>query len=103
MSILNQPIDSTPSIQEVARNITINAQDTFQKNLMQFDFLTREIWQNPNATPAEIIEELGTNAGDVLKLHKELGDMLCSQVEGCIVCDSVLEYRINEDGTASLI
>lgn len=101
MNILNEPIESTPSLDVVCNNCVSNVQHTYRQTTRLYENLTRQIWDNPYFTSAEILSGLGTKAADVLTVQEKLADSLNGLVEGCVTChrDS---YTKNDDGTVTL-
>ena len=79
MSILNQShIQQVEPAVRAARNVkqsTSQLANSLVSNWIQgFD----KIWNNPRATPEEILAELGTDAGEVMELSTELVTFLAS-------------------------
>lgn len=107
MSILdNNLLEITPPNSQIIANtlkgITIQ---TFLNLADRFNNGSKMFWSNPNASPSEIAEALGTDAREVFELHYALGQLIGSiKPESIQTGLSVIgQFTMNEDGTVTVI
>jgi len=106
MSILdNNPQNPVDRAVRVANNIKGSTRQTFQMMTNAFNMGSKNFWNNPQATPTQIAEALGTDAKEAFELHYALGQLINS-----IKPDSIQEgwaaigqFTMNEDGTVTII
>ena len=106
MSILdNNPQSPVDKAVRVANNIKGSTRQTFQMMTNAFNMGSKNFWNNPQATPTQIAESLGTDAKEVFELHYALGLLINS-----IKPDSIQEgwgvigqFTMNEDGTVTIL
>lgn len=60
------------------------------------------IWENPKATPAEILAVIGTRAVALFMLSAQLQELLNSARPDSIDLKPPVEVKLNEDGTVTL-
>jgi hypothetical protein len=101
MDILNQQVENTPSLDMVCNNCIANVQHSYRQTMRLYENLTRQVWENPYYSSAEIISGLGTKAADVLTVQEKLAQSLNGLVSGCVSCHQD-SYTKNEDGTVTL-
>lgn len=104
MSILDQNIQTTEAV-VIANNIKATARQTFNYIVNAFNMGSRNFWDNPNATPAEISQALGTDAKEVFLLHYALGQLIVNiKPEAINQGLSVIgQFTMNEDGTVTIL
>ena len=106
MSILdNNPLTPVDKAVRVANAIKSTTRQTFQMMTNAFNMGSKNFWNNPHATPAQIAEALGNDAREVFELHYALGLLINS-----IKPDSIQEgwaaigqFTMNEDGTVTIL
>jgi hypothetical protein len=106
MSILDN--NSQPPVDKavrVANTIKGTTKQTFQMMTNAFNMGSKNFWNNPHATPAQIAEALGTDAREVFELHYALGQLINSIKpesiqEGWAV---IGQFTMNEDGTVTIV
>ena len=106
MSILdNNPQSPVDKAARVANNIKGSTRQTFQMMTNAFNMGSKNFWNNPQATPTQIAEALGTDAKEVFELHYALGQLINS-----IKPESIQEgwgvlgqFTMNEDGTVTIL
>lgn len=61
-------------------------------------------WNNPNATPSEIAEQLGTDAKEIFELHYKLGQLIASVKPEDISqgLNLIGNFTMNDDGTVTI-
>lgn len=101
-------LDYMPQVEEAnqaAQNIIGQLQGMFIRNKRAFEHTSETFWANPNVTPQQIADVLGTNAGGIFALHAKLGELLAmvdpTSVEHGL--SFVGEFTTNEDGTVTVI
>jgi hypothetical protein len=113
MSILKQPVSKNKNrgvrISEAElRQITINISSDVPK---QWERGFRLIWDNPRATPAEMLETLGTDAAEFFELSNNLFAFIQTIMDGRLDSElarltDLLNLRkpvtIHPDGTVTL-
>lgn len=88
MSLLNSEIRIQPSKEAIVQNtvnaITHSPAKTFRDLVKIQNMGISMVWNNPNATPQEIIDGLGDNAIKVFQFHGALTNFLIniSQIDG---------------------
>jgi hypothetical protein len=66
---------------------------------------SKMFWDNPNATPQQIVAALGPDAKQLFELHYKLGQLI-STVNPADISEgsSVIgEFTMNEDGTVTIL
>lgn len=106
MSILDSnlvPEFTKPQV--IANNLKFATVQTFQMMVNSFNFGSQNFWNNPEASPAEIAQELGTDAKEVFQLHYALGQLIANvKPEAINEGLSVIgQFTMNEDGTVTVI
>jgi len=105
MSVLDRPAtpEITPALR-VAAQIKQTARNTFQQLFNTFESSIKTFWLNPQATPAEIAAAIGTDAGEVFKLHAKLGAFLNDVKPGCVTSAASLvgDVTYHDDGTVTV-
>ena len=102
MSILTENQNQPPSLSEVVKRIKKNNRNTFEQIKSLREGLCNQLWDNPRFTPAEILAELGTEAGEILEIHESLEIALNNLVSGCASCNNVLPYTVADNGSVTL-
>lgn len=99
----NNPIPNNPI--EISKRLKNQAKNVYDTMVSMFIRTSRMFWSNPNATPEEISEALGTDAKKLFELHYKLGQFIAeinpsdiSEVSGIIG-----KFTINEDGTVTVL
>lgn len=105
MSILD---DSQPVINDaelIANNIKGSAKNLFQMMVNNFNYGAKNFWDNPQATPSEIAEALGTDAREVFLLHYALGQLI-NNIKPEAISEGwshIGQFTMNEDGTVTIL
>lgn len=63
------------------------------------------VWSNPNATPQEILDEIGTDAADLFIAGSKLVDIVLTQNPAALTEEQYLPKQaptLNPDGTVTL-
>lgn len=106
MSILDiNPAPQLTDAQIIANTLKDATIQTFQMMVNSFNSGAKTFWDNPQASPSEIAQELGSNAREVFQLHYMLGQLI-----GSVKPESIAEgwslvgqFTMNEDGTVTII
>ena len=61
-----------------------------------------DVWDNPDLTPQEVFDSLGTSGAELLTLADVLSSTVNGVVPGTIETGYPYEYTINEDGTVTI-
>lgn len=102
MSILDiNPVPQLTNAQIIANTLKGATVQTFQMMVNSFNSGAKKFWDNPQATPSEIAQALGSDAKEVFELHYALGQLLSSIKPESIEqgLSVVGQFTINEDGT----
>jgi hypothetical protein len=105
MSILDN-VNIEDSVSErISNYIKIQTKQNFESMVLFFNEGAKSFWKNPNATPTQIANNLGTNAKEIFELHHALGQFIAnikpeSIEEGLSV---IGQFTMNEDGTVTII
>lgn len=113
MSIISKQVTDQPAPDKMAaQQILRQARSLFQLILTHHKQGYRMVWNNPRATPEEVIAALGTDAVEVFSLSSQLGTLLAAAVGNDMkkivehgIPTGVPEgysYKANEDGTITL-
>lgn len=104
MSILDN-ISSISPAQNAANNMRNQARDLFGAMVNVFNSGSQEFWNNSNATPEEIANELGSDAKEIFELHSKLGQLIASVKPLAIEegLSLVGNFTLNDNGTVSII
>lgn len=66
---------------------------------------SNNFWNNPMIPPSAIADALGTNAGEVFRLHYALGSLI-NQIKPQSIAyglSKIGQFTINQDGTVTII
>jgi hypothetical protein len=97
---------------QAAQQILRQARSLFQLILSHHKQGFRQVWDNPRATPEEVVAALGTDAAEVFALSGQLSTLLAAAVGNDM--KKIIElgipvgvpenytYKVNEDGTLTL-
>lgn len=105
MSILdNNPQNPVDKAISVASTIKGSTRQTFHMMTNAFNSGSKNFWKNPHATPAQIVEALGTDAREVFELHYALGQLINSIKPESIQegWNVIGQFTMNEDGTVTI-
>lgn len=104
MSILDN-INNISLAQNAANNMRNQARDLFGAMVNVFNSGSQEFWNNSNATPEEIANELGSDAKEIFELHSKLGQLIASVKPLAIEegLSLVGNFTLNDNGTVSII
>ena len=61
------------------------------------------VWNNPNATPAEIWSTLGTQGVSLIMAHYQTQLLLQQLNPNYVVLTAPVELKLNEDGTVEIV
>jgi hypothetical protein len=89
----------------VASNIKEATKQTFQIMVNAFNTGSKMFWNNPDATPLEIAQALGSDAREVFELHYALG-LLVNSIKPERIQEGwgvIGQFTMNEDGTVTII
>jgi len=104
MSILDDAQPTINNVELIANNIKGSAKNLFQMMVNNFNSGAKNFWNNPQATPTQIAEALGTDAREVFELHYALGQLINSIKPESIQqgWDVIGQFTMNEDGTVTI-
>ena len=97
---------------QAAQQILRQARSLLQLILSHHKQGFRQVWDNPRATPEEVVAALGTDAAEVFALSGQLSTLLAAAVGNDM--KKIIElgipvgvpenytYKVNEDGTLTL-
>lgn len=90
--------------QEIASNLKIQAKNIYNNMLNTYTRGVKLFWDNPNATPQEISNALGTDAKELFELHYKLGQLISSVDPIAIATGATVigQFIMNEDGTVTI-
>lgn len=88
----------------IANTLKIATVQTFQMMVNSFNSGAKTFWDNPQASPPEIAQELGTDAKEVFQLHYMLGQLIGSVKPEAISegWSLVGQFTMNDDGTVTI-
>jgi hypothetical protein len=97
---------------QAAQQILRQARSMFQLILTHHKQGYRSVWENPRATPEEVVAALGKDAAEVFALSAQLSGLLAAAVGNDMKKITELgipvgvpenyTYKVNEDGTLTL-
>jgi hypothetical protein len=112
MSILAKPEPVQKTAAEIAaENVASNIRSLAELIASQWRNCYREVWENENATPAEILAAFGENGGEVFEFSTAIIELIagkCSErrpdlVEGIMTRAAMIPpVTIAEDGTVTI-
>lgn len=90
---------------EISKRLKTQAKNVYNTMVGMFIRTSKMFWNNPNATPEEIAEALGTDAKKLFELHYKLGQFIAEINPSDIAEVSPLigSFTINEDGTVTVL
>lgn len=88
----------------IANTLKVATVQTFQMMVNSFNSGAKTFWDNPQASPSEIAQELGTDAKEVFQLHYMLGQLIGSVKPEAISegWSLVGQFTMNDDGTVTI-
>lgn len=104
MSILDNNPSSLNQAKLVADRLRQMTRTTYAQMAHSFNEGSKIFWQNAGSTPAEIANELGTDAKEIFELHYKLGQLISTIKPDSINAGlSVIgNFTINDDGTVTI-
>lgn len=106
MSILDNNLEiNRPSPAKLAANRLIQTtRQTYQQMVSSYNTGAQLFWNNNNASPEAIAQELGTNAKEVFELHYKLGQLLNTIKPESITTgtSAIGNFTLNQDGTVTI-
>lgn len=101
MSLFDPAIVATPA-QEAAQRCFGNAK-TMHQNCIDLTTITfNDIWNNPNASPADVLAAIGLKGAEFFDLSGKLQGLLNEAEPGCINLAPPVPVTINPDGTVTI-
>lgn len=104
MSFLTQPRPSNlPGVERVADQQKNDAIRTFESMVATYERGLASFWSHHRFTPQEISDAIGTDAGEMFRLHAVLAAtiMLADPTAVLTNVDTLGTFTINEDGTVT--
>lgn len=100
-------LDYTPqqtAANKAAQQITDLLRAMYRKNKIAFEETARIFWANPDATPQEVSNVLGTHASGIFSLHAQLGTLIASVDPSGVNAglSYVGSFTQNSDGTVTI-
>lgn len=104
MSILDKEVDYQNYAVVVASDILNVYKQLYNNMIEQYRHGTLLYWRNSKATPQEIADAFGTDAGEIFQNHYALGQLLTTinPEEVAQINELVGNFTINEDGTVTI-
>lgn len=105
MSILDKEIQQDNNAVLVSADILRVFKSLFNHMIDEYRHATNLFWRNSKATPQEIVNVFGEDAGEVFQKHYALGQLLSSlDAEQVNEINQVIgNFTQNEDGTVTII
>lgn len=99
----NNIIQGSP--QKISNQLKTQAQNVYNTMVAVFLRSSKMFWENPNATPQQIAEALGTDAKQLFEVHYKLGQFISSINPSDIeeISSIVGNFTVNEDGTVTVL
>jgi hypothetical protein len=99
----NNIIQGSP--QKISNQLKTQAQNVYNTMVAVFIRSSKMFWENPNATPQQIAEALGTDAKQLFEVHYKLGQFISSINPSDIeeVSSIIGNFTMNEDGTITIL
>ena len=94
-------ITNTPD--KIAIGIKLNAYSVLDFLKITHNTNMQIVWDNQEATPAEILNSLGKDASEIFKLSSALIDFIISIEPTFQPKVPTKEYIINDDGTVTIV
>jgi len=105
MGVFDNNVTTEDKAKEVADSLISITKNTFDKILLAYTNGVQTFWNNPQATPQEISDALGTDASEVFSLHYKLGELIATVNPDLLSNTASLigNFTQNEDGTVTII
>lgn len=103
MPIINTN-DQVNAAEAAKSNLLEITNKTFDRMVKAYNHGVAIFWQNPRATPQEIADALGDQAGEMFNLHYDLGELIF-KYDMTAISDSMVKvgnFTMNEDGTVTI-
>lgn len=103
MSVFDS-LSQTPA-QAAASELKQDALATFNALVSAYTIGAMKFWSNPDATPAEIAEALGTQAGELFALHAKIGRLIAEVRPSSVEAGTSLvgQFEMNADGSVTIL
>lgn len=90
---------------QIANRLKDQAKNVYNTMVSVFIRSSKMFWDNPNASPEEIAQALGTDAKQLFELHYKLGQFIAEVNPSDIseVSSVIGNFTINENGTVNII
>lgn len=90
---------------EIADALKLQAKNIYNNMVAVFNRGSKMFWSNPNATPAQIAEALGSDGKELFELHYKLGQLISTADPTAIAEGSSVigQFTTNEDGTVTVL
>jgi len=86
----------------VKDRIVANSTGMFRRMKQEHARIFNLLWNNPKATPQEILDQYGTDAAELFSFSLQIQTMAKAIDPGYVPLVSPYEYTINRDGTITV-
>lgn len=104
MGVFDNNATTEDKAKEAADSLVKITKNTFDKILVAYTNGAQTFWNNPQATPQEISDALGTDASEVFSLHYKLGEIIATVNPIFLenTANLIGNFTQNEDGTVTI-
>lgn len=102
MALLENTIPEPDHAKVAVRRLKRLSQSAFDANVRVLVEGERLVWNNPNATPAAVLAELGPDAASALQLADSLRALVNAAKPGTVPEPNRPAHTVHEDGTVTL-
>tara|TARA_B100001113_G_scaffold349652_1_gene345390 strand:- start:2237 stop:2554 length:318 start_codon:yes stop_codon:yes gene_type:complete len=104
MGILDNNLITPTAAEAAATSLVKITKNSFSKLVHAYEAGVDTFWDNPEATPQEIANVLGTDASEVFSLHYKIGQLVASLDADVLSAATakVGTFVQNEDGTVTI-
>ncbi len=102
ITIANENETQQDIVASVKDRIVANSTGMFQRMKQEHARIFNMLWNNPKATPQEILDEYGIEAAELFAFSLQIQTMATSIDPGYVALVPPYEYTINGDGTVTV-
>lgn len=105
MGVLTQINNSESKAKILADNLISEAVGLYNHLNGTYTDSTFKFWKNPELSPQQIADALGTNGKELFLLHYQIGQLLENIAPGSLseVNSQIGNFTLNEDGTITVL
>ena len=102
ITIANENETQQDRVASVKDRIVANSTGMFRRMKQEHARIFNLLWNNPKATPQEILDEYGTDAAALFSFSSQIQTMATAIDSGFVALVPPYNYTVNGDGTVTV-